>query len=207
MSPIKLKVCGMREPNNIAELLAVKPDYIGFIFYPRSPRFVGEGGLPDTPGVKRVGVFVNEKVEVILQKVSSFKLDFVQLHGDESPEECLRLKQNNVKVIKAFSVDDETDFSETEAYTEACEFFLFDTKGLLRGGNSERFNWRVLERYANQKPFFLSGGIGVTDVPELASMRPLHVHAIDVNSKLEVAPGIKNIEQIIELQHELKSIS
>src|SRR3546814_918001 len=139
-----MKFCGMRHAYNIACVSKIRPDFLGFIFYPPSPRYVGENfKMPQLPaGIHRVGVFVNEVNEVILQKVAEHGLDFVQLHGQESPEQCLALKEHAVGVIKVFSVDDEMDFSATQDYRHVVDYFLFDTKGKYFGGNASRFDWR-----------------------------------------------------------------
>lgn len=202
---IRIKVCGMRDPGNIAEVSQLQPDFLGFIFYAPSPRFVGEDfrmpALPST--ISRVGVFVNETTGVILEKVKAHALEFVQLHGQESVEQCRSLKASGVGVIKVFSVDDETDFSNTEAYRDAVDYFLFDTKGKFYGGNAMRFNWDVLRRYDQRVPFFLSGGIRPEHMEEINALSDLNLAAIDVNSGVEVRPGYKDTHKIKAIKAKL----
>jgi phosphoribosylanthranilate isomerase len=202
---IRLKVCGMRDPGNIAEVSRLYPDFLGFIFYPPSPRYVGEGfSMPSLPhGVRRVGVFVNEETPVILQKVKDHGLDFVQLHGDEGVEQCRELKVAGVGVIKAFRVDDEMNFNETDAYRDVVDYFLFDTKGKLYGGNAMRFNWEVLSRYDQRIPFFLSGGITPEHMTQIHQLKHMNLAAIDVNSGVEVRPGLKDATMIESIKAKL----
>lgn len=193
-----LKICGMRDKKNILDVSAVGVDYMGFIFYKGSPRFVGETfDVPDIPAsVKRVGVFVNETAEEILKKVQTHRLDFVQLHGDEAPNLCEALKAHNVGVIKVFSVDNTFDFRTAKSYTQVVDFFLFDTKGKHRGGNAFRFDWTLLQNYDQEVPFFLSGGIGPENLQDVEALRGMNLHAIDVNSGVETSPALKDIEKV-----------
>ncbi|HEU5145241.1 MAG TPA: phosphoribosylanthranilate isomerase [Chryseosolibacter sp.] len=202
---IGMKVCGMRDPGNIADVSRLHPDFLGFIFYAPSPRYVGDDfKMPPFPStIRRVGVFVNETNAVILQKVKEHQLDFVQLHGGESVQQCRELKTSGVGVIKVFSVDDETDFSITQSYRDAVDYFLFDTKGKLYGGNAVRFNWEVLSRYDQSVPFFLSGGITPDHVTEINDLEKLNLVAIDVNSGVEVRPGWKDPQRIEEIKAKL----
>ena len=199
MNNIKLKVCGMRDPSNIMEVSQLQPDYMGFIFYEKTPRYVGvDFFIPEhfPPATKRVGVFVNESSEVILEKVSAFKLDLVQLHGHEPAAQCSELKDQGVGVIKVFSVGDNMDFRVTEAYGPAVDYFLFDTKGRFYGGNAEVFDWNVLARYDQKIPFFLSGGITPENVKGIGGFRSLNIQGIDVNSGVELSPALKDVEKI-----------
>ena len=196
----KLKVCGMKYPDNIRQLIELKPDFIGFIFYNKSKRYVNNEleikRLGILKSVKKVGVFVNSTIEEVQEKEKSFKLDFVQLHGDESPEFCLGLKKSGIKITKAFQVDEAFDFSLLKQYETVCDYYLFDTKTKLYGGSGEKFNWKILEKYDNQKPFFLSGGIDIDDVDEIKKLKNLNIYAIDINSKFEINPGYKDIQKI-----------
>ncbi len=175
-------------------------DYAGFIFYEKSKRFV-EGRKLDpkivrhTKRVKKVGVFVNAHEKYILQKVKEYGLDLLQLHGEESPKFCERLKQH-IPVMKAFKIKNKEDIEETENYAGVCDYLLFDTAGKLYGGNGKLFNWKLLDNYNGDTPFFLSGGIGVEEVEELKKFKHPSWVAIDVNSKFEDAPGVKNIKKI-----------
>ncbi len=206
MNAIQWKVCGMKEPENIQSLYTYGPHYMGLIFYPRSPRYVLNDpyfSLPTFKGsMKTVGVFVNEEVDVIMNLRSRFNLDVIQLHGQESPEYCQVLSQEGMGIIKAFSIGKDTfDFSLLEQYEDYCDFFLFDTKGKLPGGNGYTFNWELLKAYDRQTPFFLSGGIGLAQLDRLAALleSDINIHAIDVNSQFEISPGIKDMEKISAL--------
>lgn len=187
---IKLKVCGMRDPANIKAVGDLHPDYMGFIFYDKSPRYVGEDFSITVPNA--VGVFVNESTEKILAK----GVDIVQLHGNESPAQCLELKLRGIQVIKVFPVDDDFDFDTTKEYESVADFFLFDTKGKFYGGNAYPFDWNKLNEYNQAKPFFLSGGLNSQNLMNLDLLRGMNLHAIDVNSGVEDSPGVKNIEKI-----------
>lgn len=196
---MKLKVCGMRDRENIEALVALEPDYIGFIFYNKSKRFVGEHldtTLLHSIKANKVGVFVNESLEVIEEQCKNFGIEVVQLHGDESPDFCKDIKSKGFKTIKAFSIDDDFDFNKLEAYKPYCDYFLFDTKGDNYGGTGKKFNWDLLKSYDNEKPLFLSGGISLGDIEEIKSLEGLNIHAIDINSKFEIAPGLKDINTI-----------
>ncbi|MEL1241818.1 phosphoribosylanthranilate isomerase [Flavobacterium flavipallidum] len=198
---MKLKICGMKYPDNMLEVGALLPDYMGFIFWEKSARYF-DGIMPDLPdSIKKTGVFVNESVENIVKKVENHNLQAVQLHGEESVEFCLNLKTQlaaNIEIIKVFSVADDFDFSVLEPFEKACDYFLFDTKGKLPGGNGTTFDWKVLENYPSTKPFFLSGGIGLDEMDAVNEIikTNLPVYAIDVNSKFEIEPGLKNIEAL-----------
>lgn len=206
---IGMKVCGMRDPGNIAEVSQLHPDFLGFIFYPPSPRYVGEDfKMPTLPAdIRRVGVFVNEANAVILQMVRDHSLDFVQLHGHESVDQCRELKAKGVGVIKVFSVDDEMDFEITHGYRDTVDYFLFDTKGNLYGGNAMRFNWDVLARYDLNVPFFLSGGIAPEHVSDIKRLENINLVAIDVNSGVEVRPGLKDPRRIEAIKLKLNDKS
>jgi phosphoribosylanthranilate isomerase len=205
---IKIKVCGMREGANILEVSQLHPHYMGFIFYAPSPRYVGdEFQIPENfpADTKRVGVFVNESNDKILKKVEMFKLDFVQLHGRESVTQCRELKLRQVGVIKVFSVGDQMDFEDTIRFQEVADFFLFDTKGKLHGGNGQPFNWQVLTRYDQRIPFFLSGGITPDTVQGVRGISGLNIHALDVNSGVEISPALKDVNKIMAIQAIFKS--
>ena len=200
---MKLKICGMKYPDNIIEVGVLLPDYMGFIFWGKSARYF-DGVIPNLPqSIKKVGVFVNETVENIIDKVQKHDLQAVQLHGKESVEFCLNLKaqlknlkQVQIEIIKVFSVADDFDFSVLAAFEDVCDYFLFDTKGKLPGGNGTTFDWKVLENYPSSKPFFLSGGIGIDEIDAVNEIikTNLPVYAIDVNSKFEIEPGLKNVQ-------------
>jgi len=199
---MKLKICGMKYPENIEEIAQLQPDYLGFIFYEKSERFFDEKLPKIDKSIQKVGVFVNATLEEILEKIKKYDLQLVQLHGNESPEFCDLLKYINTDIIKVFSVDDDFDFRTIYPYESVCDYFLFDTKGEKPGGNGRVFNWKILRNYQSKKPFFLSGGIGLEEVERIKKLN-LPIHAIDVNSKFEIKPGLKNTQQLIQLQNEL----
>jgi len=189
----------MRDAENITAIASLGPQYMGFIFYPKSPRFVGESfDLPANlpASIKRVGVFVNESNAVIIAKGKSLKLDFVQLHGDESPAQCEELKTTGLGVIKVFSIDDDFNFELTKPYREVVDYFLFDTKGKYYGGNAKTFKWEILGAYDQEVPFFLSGGLSPDNVNTLGDIQEMNLHALDLNSGVEISPGLKDIEKI-----------
>lgn len=212
---MKIKVCGMREEENLNQLLAMNPDYIGFIFYSKSKRHV-----PEIPNIRlpenicKVGVFVNAGLDYIWKRIKGYELDVIQLHGDETPEFCKEardflVKRNcNVQIVKAFAVDHQFDFDSTNPYERYCDFFLFDTKGKYYGGNSERFDWRLLQDYKGILPYFLSGGIGPDSVNDIQNFRKspwaAYCVALDLNSRFEEAPGVKNIDKLIKFKEALQ---
>ncbi|WP_293892895.1 phosphoribosylanthranilate isomerase [Flavobacterium sp.] len=198
----------MKFSDNINEIASLKPDYLGFIFYGKSPRNI-EADIPNLPqSIQKVGVFVNASLEMILEKVNAYQLDFVQLHGDESPEFCHLLQLNKFKVIKAFSIDNQFNFNALKNYNKYCNYFLFDTKGTNYGGNGITFDWSILENYTLNKPYFLSGGIGLENIEEvksfLAKEYSKNCIAIDCNSKLEISPGLKSTEKTKQLINAFK---
>lgn len=205
---MKLKVCGMRDSQNIRELLLLNPDYMGFIFYEKSPRNVGEvlddvllKSFPES--VQKVGVFVNASLKFVKEQATKYGLNLVQLHGDESPSYVADLFAVGIRVMKVFSVGDAFDFKQLGQYNPFVEYFLFDTKGKARGGNGEVFNWELLRNYDQKVPFFLSGGIDLDNVDELEKLEGMNIHAIDVNSKFELEPGLKDIEKVEKLKMRL----
>ena len=198
----KLKICGMRDLENIERVLELQPDYLGFIYYQKSPRFIGQHfQMPEIPSsIKKVGVFVDGTIDLIRNCVKQHSLDFVQFHGNESVETCVSLKQENIGVIKAFSVYERFDFKVTEPYQPVADYFLFDTKGKFYGGNAKTFNWDILKNYNQKIPFFLSGGITFEDLRDTIKLKDMNLHAIDVNSGVELIPGMKDIEKIKRMQ-------
>jgi phosphoribosylanthranilate isomerase len=193
---MKIKICGMKYPDNILEVGSLLPDYMGFIFWEKSARYF-DGQLPDLPqSIKKTGVFVNASQEEIISKITKYDLQAVQLHGHESVAFCQELKNTlakSIEIIKVFSVDAEFDFDQLKPFETVCDYFLFDTKGKLPGGNGTTFDWKVLENYASKKPFFLSGGIGLDEIELVNEIlkTDLPIFAIDLNSKFEIEPGLK----------------
>ncbi|MCU0397480.1 MAG: phosphoribosylanthranilate isomerase [Cyclobacteriaceae bacterium] len=204
MNALKVKVCGMRNPDNIREIAALAPDYMGFIFYEGSPRYVGKSffipeELPAT--VKRVGVFVNESTQTILSLASLNRLQAVQLHGNEPVDQCDAIRSAGLEVIKAFAVDDHFTFSDLKPYESSVDYFLFDTRGKFYGGNGLPFNWSILQRYDQQVPFFLSGGLSTKNLEEVFRLTTMNLYALDINSGVEVSPGMKDVHQVDQLIH------
>lgn len=207
---MKLKVCGMRDAENITELIKLNPDYMGFIFYDKSKRFVNEFPEVKIPStIKKVGVFVNESIENVISLVEENNLDAVQLHGNETPEYIEKLnfkfalKFHLIEVLKAFSVDDDFDFSKTVSYQKVCDYLLFDTKGKDYGGNGVKFNWEVLQKYEGKTPFLLSGGITKNDTEDIKKIEHSAFAGLDINSGFEIEPALKNIEDIKEFKQNL----
>ncbi len=195
-----LKVCGMKFTENIQQVAALQPDYLGFIFYEKSKRNF-EGIIPKlSKNIKKTGVFVDEYLEIVVSLVEEYQLEAIQLHGDETVDYIKELKSHLPKgeIIKVFSIKDSFDFNVLKPYKEIVDYFLFDTKGEEKGGNGIQFDWRVLENYPFEKPFFLSGGIGLDDVKKIKEITnsTLPIYGIDINSKFESKPGFKNIEEI-----------
>ena len=189
----------MRDSENIQEIASLRPDYMGFIFYEKSDRFVGNSfHIPkDFPKeIKRVGVFVNENVNTILKIVSRHQLDFAQLHGNESVNECKLLKEQEVGVIKVFSVDQSFDFGTTKQYAPYSDYFLFDTKTTGYGGSGKSFDWGLLENYDQQTPFFLSGGLSDDNLLQVLKIENKRLYAVDVNSRVETSPGLKDVHKV-----------
>lgn len=206
----------MKYQDNMAKVVAMQPDYLGFIFYDKSIRFF-DGVTPELPdNFKKVGVFVNATIDEIIEKVNTYSLQVVQLHGNESPEFLKELRmfchseqsEESFEIIKVFSIKDDFNFEKLKPYEEICDYYLFDTKGKLPGGNGYAFNWKVLKNYPSTKPYFLSGGIGLNEIDDVLSFlrrqESKYCHAIDVNSKFEIEPGLKNIESIKEFKEQLR---
>lgn len=199
---IGVKICGMRDLENIRMAASFLPDYMGFIFYAASPRFVGDDftvpeDLPQS--IHRVGVFVNETASNMLARARHAGLDSIQLHGHESSEECSVLRAAGFTVIKVFSIDTYFDFSVTKPYVSSVDYFLFDTKGKYYGGNANTFDWDILKRYDQEVPFFLSGGISPENVESVKPLRDMNLYALDVNSGVEDMPGVKSAEKLKSL--------
>jgi phosphoribosylanthranilate isomerase len=200
---MKWKVCGMREANNISEVAVLQPDYMGFIMWAGSKRYCSKPQhVPE--GITKVGVFVDAAVGEIEDAIENHKLGAVQLHGNESPVLCREL-QGKAQVIKAFGVGEAFDFDTLLDYLPYCDFFLFDTKGPMPGGNGTTFDWSILEKYPFDLPFFISGGIGLAEIDKINELRntDLPVYAIDINSKFETAPALKDAEQLKKFKEKL----
>lgn len=205
---LQIKICGMKFPENITEIAALQPDYLGFIFYDKSPRYITEK-LPEINSeIKKVGVFVNAEFSEIMQKAKDYQLDFIQLHGEETPDFCKKIEQESLKVIKVFNISKDFNFSILNKYTDNCNHFLFDTKGAAYGGNGQTFDWQLLENYTLEKTYFLSGGISIENTTDLHSFLKKDMTknciAIDLNSRFEIEPGLKKKAALNEFIQKIK---
>ena len=191
-----VKVCGMTDGNNIRDVESLGADFIGFIFYPKSPRRVKTlpSYLPSS--AKRVGVFVNVPAEEILVQDIRYHFDYIQLHGNESPEFCREVRNYGLKVIKAFSIADRSDIARVKDYSEVCDYFVFDTKTALVGGSGNTFDWSILEDYRENVPFLLSGGLSLQNIGQIKEFSHERLAGYDLNSRFEIEPGIKDISRL-----------
>jgi phosphoribosylanthranilate isomerase len=206
---MELKVCGITTSEDIMELIPLKISRLGFIFYHMSKRYVYgkliEDGLKEIPKhIKKTGVFVNAEIAEIEQIIDQYHLDCIQLHGDESPEFCKHFR-TKTEVIKAISIQDVSSFETTKLYLDACDLLLFDTQSKHYGGTGKTFDWQWLEAYNSDKPFYLSGGISLENVEEIKKIKHEKLIGIDINSKFEIRPGIKDIEKIKQLIYLMNS--
>ncbi|TGD82354.1 phosphoribosylanthranilate isomerase [Hymenobacter wooponensis] len=204
-----IKVCGMREPASLAAVSALQPDFLGFIFYPKSSRYVGEELSAETlaalpAGIRKVGVFVNESSQEIQRRVRELGLDLVQMHGHEAPAQCQELRESGLAVVKAFSVGADFDFDQLTPYVGHVDYFLFDTKGEQPGGNGTTFDWNLLARYPLNVPYFLAGGLGLAHAEGLRNLRLPGLFALDLNSRFETAPGVKDATLLRQMFNELR---
>lgn len=204
---MKLKICGMKYHDNILKVAALKPNYLGFIFYDKSPRFVTKPLPKISTHIKKVGVFVNSTIETIKNIIDNYDLQAVQLHGQETPEFCQKLQKEQIEIIKVFSIKDQFDFNQLSAFENLVDYFLFDTKGPNPGGNGYGFDWSILNQYNSKTPYFLSGGIGLNDIKSIQNFKnspaAQHCFAIDVNSKFELKPAYKDDVKLKQLIQQL----
>jgi len=210
---LEIKVCGMKAPQNIADVASLQPNYMGFIFYPPSKRYIKN--LPPqtlntlSKNVKKVGVFVQDSISNIIQAVTYYKLQFIQLHGHESPDYCKQLQNElpNIKIIKAFSMHNNFNFKQLTAYETTCAYLLLDTKGKAPGGNGIKFNWQLLRQYQSMHPIMLSGGIQPNDIAAIKAICATvpAIKAIDINSGFEITPGVKDVAALTTFIHALKT--
>ncbi|TND09159.1 MAG: phosphoribosylanthranilate isomerase [Bacteroidetes bacterium] len=198
---MKIKICGLRETDDILSLGGAGADYLGFIFFQGSPRCAAYTLdaeilklLPRT--IRKTGVFVDASAEEILETAEQYGLDAIQLHGEETPEFCAALRER-FRVIKAFRIGEDFDFDgQTSPYLESCDLFLFDAAGSNPGGNGLRYNWDMLMQYTNYLPFFVSGGIAAHHAADLLRLEHPQLYGCDINSRFEIYPGKKNVEHI-----------
>jgi phosphoribosylanthranilate isomerase len=206
---MKIKICGLTEKQNLLDVLSLQPDYIGLNFYPGSKRFAGDNKtLPflmhAITGTCKTGVFVNVQHEIIQETVNTYNLDCVQLHGNELPANCTTI--NALKpVIKAFPMTPAFDFNQLQDYVGSCTYFLFDSPSIGYGGSGQSFDWNILHNKNIPLPFFLSGGIGPNHVTKLKNFMHSQLMGVDVNSKFEHSPGIKNINDLKAFIHEIRN--
>ncbi|ADQ81024.1 phosphoribosylanthranilate isomerase [Paludibacter propionicigenes WB4] len=195
---MKIKICGMKIPENIYAIAELKPDFMGFIFYPKSPRYAEPLDMEALKALPRrilkIGVFVNASLDDMLTAIKKYALNGVQLHGTESEDICYTLKMAGLLVFKAFPVAEVSDFDATDRYEGTCDFFLFDTKTKEYGGSGVKFDWRMLESYKGETAFLLSGGISADDADAIRAINHPKFTGIDLNSKFEVEPGLKDID-------------
>ncbi|OYD43839.1 phosphoribosylanthranilate isomerase [Sphingobacterium cellulitidis] len=192
-----IKVCGMKEPDNILQLLELPIQYMGHIFYQKSARYVGDlANLDISKNIKKTGVFVNSSIAEILESVNRLSLKAVQLHGDETAEMASALKSEGLEVIKAFGIDEEFDWNQLESFVDHVDFFLFDSKSPAYGGTGKAFNWQKLKEYPFEKPYFLSGGLSLENLEEAINFEDKRLVGLDLNSKFEIEPGLKDIEKL-----------
>jgi phosphoribosylanthranilate isomerase len=203
-----IKICGMRDAVNIREVLMLKPDLMGFIFYPGSPRYVASpealSNIEFHPDIKKTGVFVNASADEIMQKVNSYDLQAVQLHGNESVSICKTWKNNGLIVLKAFQLHSADDFLRTSDYNKQVDYFLFDTKTTSYGGSGLKFDWSLLDVYRGDTPFFLSGGIDQDDAEAINKIRHPLFKGVDLNSRFETAPAIKDYKKLQQFINQLR---
>ena len=201
---MKIKICGMRDAENIAAIAALPIDFMGFIFYEKSTRYVDTeptvfSKYSRLKNIRKVGVFVNENIENIIEKVIDYQLDVVQLHGSETNDFICDLKNKipTISVFKAIAIAEQTDFAKTNLYPDA-DFLLLDTKTPLHGGSGQKFDWSLLGKNPIEQLFFLSGGIGFEDVENIKNLNIKNLYGIDLNSKFEISPALKNVELLKE---------
>jgi phosphoribosylanthranilate isomerase len=207
---VLIKVCGMREPDNIREILTLDPDFLGLIFYPKSSRYVTSPTIINNirfgQNIKKTGVFVNATEDEIMQKVKLYELQAVQLHGEESVVLCRSLRNKGVLVLKAFQIYAAEDFEDTLLYNDQVDYFLFDTKTASYGGSGSKFDWSLLDAYHGNTPFFLSGGIGPDDVQAIQKINHPLFRGVDLNSRFEIAPAIKSYKLLQQFIKQLNSL-
>jgi len=205
----KVKVCGMKYPQNIGTVSELNPDMMGFIFHPNSPRYVERldtkvvHSIPDN--IMKIGVFVDQKFVDTYLMIEKYKLNGVQLHGNEPVEYCRSFKELNLIVLKAFPISQASDFNSTLPYDGVCDYFVFDTKTSLSGGSGQKFDWNLLSEYKGETPFLLSGGISPEDVESIKEINHPKFAGVDINSKFEISPGLKSLVMVSSFVHKLIS--
>jgi len=204
-----VKVCGMKYSKNISTLGELKPNVMGFIFYAKSKRFVNKQILKESfmkldKNIDKAAVFVNESAEFIASELEGLDFNYIQLHGKESVEEIIKLKSFGYKITKAFPMSNEFDWNATKEYEGHCEYFVFDTSTPKHGGSGKQFDWNILKNYKGKTPFLLSGGISIQDLERIKIFRHPQLAGIDINSKFEIEPGLKDIDMVQKMIKELR---
>ncbi|HXK74874.1 MAG TPA: phosphoribosylanthranilate isomerase [Bacteroidaceae bacterium] len=199
-----IKVCGMREAQNIHDIEQLAIDWMGFIFYEKSPRYCNDALTYMPRQVERVGVFVNHSLSEILKLILKYKLDIVQLHGQETPALCKQLQQLGIRVIKAMPIATKEDLVLATAYEDVIDYMLFDTKSELGGGSGKQFDWSILNDYSLKIPFLISGGIGPQSLDSLRDFTHPQLIGYDLNSKFEISPGMKSLDLLAPFINELR---
>lgn len=206
---LKIKVCGLLYPENIEAVCALEPDFVGYIFYPGSKRYVGKKpdpaifGIPGD-GILKTGVFVNEEIYKVEESFSMYRLDLVQLHGEESPQYCQKMKDAGIPVIKVLNQDSVNGGSGPGAYKKGVDYLLFDTPGKEYGGTGRKFDWDLLDKSFIPIPFLLSGGIGPEDGTAIRELRHERLFGIDLNSRFELSPGLKDVNLLEGFMKEIR---
>jgi phosphoribosylanthranilate isomerase len=196
---MKIKICGLKHPENIQAVAGLTPDYVGFICYAPSPRYASDiqietlAGLPED--LYKTAVFVNEDAGTITKLIDTYNFDAIQLHGNEDPEFCKQLK-GKVTVIKAFGIDANFNFARLDAFVDSVDYFLFDTKTDKHGGSGQSFDWTLLDKYKLDIPFFLSGGLSLDNLEEVKNINHPRFYGVDLNSRFEIEPGLKDIDKL-----------
>lgn len=211
MSSRKIKICGMKNPESIKEINQLDIDFMGFIFYPKSKRYIDENfpvaNILSVPkSIKKVGVFVNESLSKVVEIQQKYSLDYVQLHADESPEYCEELNEKGIKIIKAFQIDTNFNFDRLTAYEKWIDLFVFDSPTPLYGGSGNSFNWALLLDYQGKTPFLLSGGLGLHNIKQALECKHPMLAGFDINSKIEIDPGNKDIKQAAKMQEIIRNL-
>jgi phosphoribosylanthranilate isomerase len=196
---MKIKICGLKHPDNIKAVAGLAPDYMGFICYAPSPRYAIElqpetlAALPKA--IYKTAVFVNEETETITKLIDTYHFDAIQLHGNEDPQFCDQFK-GRITVIKAFGLNEEFNFDQLNDFVGSVDYFMFDTKTDLHGGSGKSFDWNLLDKYKLDVPFFLSGGLSPENLAEVRAIKHLQFYGVDLNSRFEIEPGLKDIDKL-----------
>jgi phosphoribosylanthranilate isomerase len=198
---VKIKICGLKHKTNLFDVVEAGVDYVGMIFYEKSPRYVLDSLYPEDvwflpDEVEKIGVFVNASFDEIKKYAKLYQLNLIQLHGNETPEVCKQLQNLGYGVIKAFGVDESFDFNRLKPYHTSVDFFLFDTKTSDYGGSGITFDWNILTNYTLDIPVFIGGGVSLENLNELLNFNFPFLYSVDMNSKLEIEPGLKDILKV-----------